>query len=56
MFEKKYSKALTITLVVSIIAIVGLLGFLGYELYQKNKIEKERAPARQRRAGALSRF
>ncbi len=43
MFEKKYSKALTITLVVSIIAIVGLLGFLGYELYQKNKIEKEAA-------------
>ena len=40
MFEKKYSKALTITLVVSIIAIVGLLGFLGYELYQKIKSKK----------------
>lgn len=41
MFEKKYSKALTIVLIILIIAIIILLGYLGYDFYRKYYIEKE---------------
>lgn len=41
MFESKYSKVLTILLIVVIIAIVGLLIFFGYDYYQKFFVTKE---------------
>lgn len=43
MFDSKYSKVLTVILVLVIIAIIGLLCFFGYDFYQKYFIEKETA-------------
>lgn len=40
-FNNKYSKLLTVVLVVIIIAIVGLLVFLGYDVYKKYLIESD---------------
>lgn len=41
MFNNKYSKLLTVMLVIIIIAVVGLLCFLGYDVYRKFNIENE---------------
>lgn len=41
MFNNKYSKLLTVMLVIIIIAVVGLLCFLGYDVYKKINIKNE---------------
>ena len=40
MSDKKYSKVLTIILIVTAILAVGVLGFLGYDIYKKHAINK----------------
>lgn len=40
MFERKYSKFLTIILIIIIVAVIGLLGYLGYDYYSKYSINK----------------
>ncbi len=40
MYERRYSKFLTILLIVIIIAVIGLLGFLGYNFYNQHRIKK----------------
>lgn len=41
MFNSKYSKALTVLLIIVIIAIVGILIFMGYDFYRKYYIDKD---------------
>lgn len=41
MFDNKYSKVLTVVLIVVIIGVIGLLIFFGIDVYRKYYIEKE---------------
>ena len=41
MFEAKYSKFLTVLLIIIIVAVIGLGVFLGYNYYKKYSTDKE---------------
>lgn len=44
-FNNRYSKALTVMLIIVIIAVIGLLAFLGYDVYRKYNLESESSEA-----------
>lgn len=54
MFNNKYSKLLTVVLVITIIAVIILLGFFAYDVYKKYYIEKESEEAVSRFEGEIS--
>lgn len=47
MFEKKYSKFLTVLIIIIVIALVGLLGYLGYDMIKNNRTKANVASALQ---------
>ena len=38
--EKRYSKILTVVLILIIVLVIGLLAFLGYNFYKNKKINR----------------
>ena len=54
MFESKYSKLLTVALIVGIVIIVGVLAFFGFQLVRNYYINKNAEEAVERFEGEIT--